>query len=113
MAKKESKHFGLSEIGPMMAERPQWGFLSNHAHVLVCLYHDPDMRLSEISVRVGITLRIVQKIIKELSDEGVITIEKSGRRNHYVINESYPFRHELERHCNIGQLLRLVAGERV
>ena len=103
----------LPEIGPFMAEMPQWGFLSNHAHILVCLYQDPDMRLNEISIRVGLTLRIVQKIVKELADEGVIEIEKNGRRNHYRINDNYPFRHELESHCNIGQLLRLVSGERV
>ena len=96
-----------------MAERPEWGFLSNHAHVLVCLYSDPTMRLTEISARVGLTLRIVQRIVKELSDEGVISIEKVGRRNRYSINLQYPFRHELEKHCNIGQLLRLVSGERV
>ncbi len=96
-----------------MVERPSWGFLSNHAHVLVCLYSDPDMRLAEVSVRVGLTLRIVQRIVKELAEEGVIEIEKVGRRNHYKINLEFPFRHDLEKHCNIGQLLRLVSGERV
>ena len=110
---EEKKETSLRDIGPIMAERPQWGFLSNHTHVLVCLYQDPDMRLNEISVRVGLTLRIVQKIIKELTDEKVISIEKVGRRNRYSINGEYPFRHELESHCNIGQLLRLVSGERV
>ena len=103
----------LKEIGPLITERPKWGFLSNQAHILVCLYGDSEMRLNEISVRVGLTLRIVQRIVKELSDEGVISVEKVGRRNHYSINEEYPFRHELESHCSIGQLLRLVSGERV
>ncbi|MEM7698010.1 MAG: winged helix-turn-helix domain-containing protein [Verrucomicrobiota bacterium] len=105
----DSRPKSLAEIGPLLAERPQWGFLSNHTHVLVCLYLDPDMRLSEISARVGLTLRIVQRIVKELTDEGVVTIEKVGRRNRYTINKTYPFRHPLEQHCNIGQLLELVA----
>lgn len=113
LPEERKKLTNLKDIGPVMAERPQWGFLSNHAHVLVCLYSDPDMRLSEISVRVGVTLRIVQRIIKELADEKVITIEKVGRRNRYHIDEKYPFRHELESHCDIGQLMRLVTGERV
>ena len=110
---EKKKLTNLKDIGPLMAERPKWGFLSNHAHVLVCLYSDPDMRLSEVSARVGLTLRIVQRIIKELADEKVITIEKIGRRNRYHIDDTYPFRHELESHCNIGQLMRLVTGERV
>ena len=113
LPKQKQQSAALPDIGPILAERPRWGFLSNHSHVLVCLYNDPDMRLSEISVRVGITLRIVQRIVKELADEGVLTIEKIGRRNHYSINLDYPFRHDLEKHCNIGQLLRLVSGERV
>ncbi len=103
----------LPELLPASTRRPPWGFLSNHSHILVCLYSDPDMRLSEISARVGLTLRIVQRIVRELADEGVITIEKNGRRNRYSINLDYPFRHDLEKHCNIGQLLRLVSGERV
>lgn len=102
----------LKKLGPLMAERPQWGFLSNHTHVLVCLYQDPDMRLSEISARVGLTLRIVQRIVKELAEAQVISIEKVGRRNRYRIDETFPFRHELEAHCNIGQLLRLVSEGR-
>ena len=66
----------LPSIERLLTERPKWGFMSNHTHVLVCLHLDPEMRLSEISYRVGLTLRIVQKIIKELSEEGVIMIEK-------------------------------------
>ena len=113
MFPKQGQSKKLPDTGPLPVRRPEWGFLSNHSHVLVCLHNDPDMRMSEISVRTGLTLRIVQRIVKELADEGVITIEKAGRRNHYSINHGYPFRHDLERHCKIGQLLRLVSGERV
>ena len=31
------------------AEVPTWTFLSNHAHVLLCIVHDPEMRLAEIA----------------------------------------------------------------
>lgn len=98
----------LPNIKRLLTERPKWGFMSNHTHVLVCLYLDPEMRLSEISYRVGLTLRIVQKIIKELSDEGVITIEKIGRRNHYHINLDYRLRHPLVKQHTVGELLEVV-----
>ena len=44
-----------------------WTFLSNHAHVLVCLALDPDARLRDVAASVGITERAVQKIKNEAS----------------------------------------------
>ena len=32
---------------------PSWTFLSNHAHVLVCVAKNPDVRLSEGGVELG------------------------------------------------------------
>ena len=69
------------------------------------------MRLSEISYRVGLTLRIVQKIIKELSEEGVITIEKIGRRNRYRINSEYRLRHPLVKQHTVGELIEVITRE--
>ncbi|MDF1850871.1 MAG: hypothetical protein P1U85_08565 [Verrucomicrobiales bacterium] len=105
---EESDKNQLPSIERLLTERPKWGFMSNHTHVLVCLYLDPEMRLSEISFRVGLTLRIVQKIIKELADEKVIAIEKIGRRNHYRINLEYRLRHPLVKQHTVGELLEVV-----
>jgi len=104
------KH-SLPSIERLLTERPKWGFVSNYTHVLVCLHLDPEMRLSEISYRVGLTLRIVQKIIKELSEEGVIKIEKIGRRNRYGINGSYRLRHPLVKQHTIGELIEVITRE--
>ncbi len=101
----------LPSIERLLTERPKWGFMSNHTHVLVCLHLDPEMRLSEISYRVGLTLRIVQKIIKELSEEGVISIEKIGRRNRYEINRDYRLRHPLVKQHTIGELIDVITSE--
>lgn len=101
----------LPSIERLLTERPKWGFMSNHTHVLVCLHLDPEMRLSEISYRVGLTLRIVQKIIKELSEEGVIAIEKIGRRNRYEINRTYRLRHPLVKQHTIGELIEVITRE--
>lgn len=82
-----------------------WTFLSNHAHVLVCLARDPDLRLRDIAARVGITERGVQRIIGELEDCGVVEKIRSGRRNHYEIDLSAPLRHPLESDRDVGSLL--------
>jgi hypothetical protein len=33
---------------------PAWNFLTNHARVLLCIAHDPGLRLRDIAARVGI-----------------------------------------------------------
>ena len=43
-----------------------WTFLSNHAHVLVCLASNPDARLRDVAAEVGITERAVQGIVGDL-----------------------------------------------
>ena len=86
----------------------QWTFLSNHAHVLVCLARDPDARLRDVALSVGITERAVQKIVSDLEEAGVIVRERAGRRNSYRLNLDVPLRHALESHKTVGTLLSLV-----
>lgn len=85
-----------------------WTFLSNHAHVLVCLARDPDTRLRDVAEQVGITERAVFKIVGELEDSGVITRRREGRRNHYEIDTTRRLRHPLERDRRVGNLLDLL-----
>ena len=85
-----------------------WTFLSNHAHVLVCLALDPDARLRDVALSVGITERAVQKIVSDLEQAGVIVRERAGRRNSYRLNLEVPLRHALESHKTVGTLLSLV-----
>lgn len=85
-----------------------WTFLSNHAHVLVCLAMDPDARLRDVAASVGITERAVQKIVSDLEAAGVLVRERSGRRNSYRLNLEAPLRHALESHRTVGVLLSLV-----
>lgn len=85
-----------------------WTFLSNHTHVLVCLTADGGQTLREVSSKVGVTERAVQRIVADLEQAGVLERERDGRRNIYRIDTSVPLRHPLEAHCRIGALLRLV-----
>jgi DNA-binding Lrp family transcriptional regulator len=85
-----------------------WTFLSNHAHVLVCLALDPDARLRDVAASVGITERAVQKIVTDLEQAGIIVRERAGRRNRYRLYLEVPLRHPLESHRTVGVLLSLV-----
>ncbi len=86
-----------------------WTFLSNHAHVLICLARDPDLVLREVALRVGITERAVQKIVADLEEAGALRRKREGRRNHYSINRRLRLRHSLETHARVGNLLDAVA----
>jgi DNA-binding MarR family transcriptional regulator len=82
-----------------------WTFLTNHAHVLVCITHDPGIRVREIAARVGITERAAQRIVAELAEEGYIERTRVGRRTTYAIDGRLPLRHPLEENREIGALL--------
>ena len=87
-----------------------WTFLSNHAHVLVCIHGDPDARIRDIAQQVGVTERAAQGLVSDLVDEGYLVRERVGRRNRYAINADERLRHPLEDEHTIGELLRLVSG---
>jgi DNA-binding MarR family transcriptional regulator len=88
-----------------------WTFLTNHAHVLICVAEDPNLRIRDLADRVGITERAIQKIITELEEGGYLTHVRDGRRNVYRVRLTQPLRHPVERHRNVSILLELVGGE--
>lgn len=88
--------------------KPTWTFLTNHAHVLLSLATSPDITLREVAERVGITERATHRIVGELETEGALIRSRDGRRNHYEIQSEFPLRHPLEKHCSIGQLVKMV-----
>ena len=61
------------KIVPAPAEEASWTFFTNHGHVLLCLAQRPGMLLREVAQTVGITERMVQKIIADLESGGVLT----------------------------------------
>ena len=68
----------------------EWSFLTNHAQVLVCIAHDPGVRLRDIAVTLDITERSVFGIVTDLTTAGYVTKEKDGRRNRYQIQGQLP-----------------------
>ncbi len=87
-----------------------WTFLTNHAHVLICLSSDADLRMRDLAVRIGITERAVSRIIHDLSEAGFLEITKEGRRNHYRVRHDMSMRHPVEAHVQIGSLLETVVA---
>jgi hypothetical protein len=85
-----------------------WDFLTNHAHVLLCVAEDPGIRLRDIAAAVGITERGAHKILSELVDEGYVLRERHGRRNRYKVKPELPLRHPLVHDREVGDLLKVL-----
>lgn len=88
--------------------QPNWTFLTNHAHVLVCLSKEHHDTLREVAQCVGITERAVQRIVADLENAGIITRSRDGRRNTYKVNPNVQLRHDLESHKTVGDLMEMV-----
>jgi DNA-binding MarR family transcriptional regulator len=88
-----------------------WTFLTNHSHVLLCIARDPDIRLRDMALRVGITERAAQKIVHDLSSAGYVAVSRHGRRNHYRLLPGGRFRHPLEATREVADLLNLFVPE--
>lgn len=101
-------HGLLRTAGTSVEKESGWTFLSNHAHVLICLARNPGVRLREIADKVGITERSAMRVITQLDEAGYLTRDKQGRRNHYTITLDAMLRHPIEAHCTVGQLLEMV-----
>lgn len=91
----------------------EWTFLTNHAHVLLLIAGDPEIRLRDVAERVGITERAVQRIVTDLEASRYIERQRCGRRNRYHVNPKLPLRHPVEAHQTVGALIELVLGQAV
>lgn len=85
-----------------------WTFLTNHAHVLIAVSRNPELRQREIGDLVGITEGAVQRILHELEEDGYVARERIGRRNRYSVLAGQPLRHPLEAGHTIEEIIETV-----
>ncbi len=85
-----------------------WDFLTNHAHVLLCVANDPGIRLRDIAASVGITERGAHRILSQLVDEGYVERQREGRRNRYKVRPELPLRNPLFQDQEVGELLEVL-----
>jgi len=102
---------------PLVAERSgsgmrqpttEWSFLTNHARALVCIAHDPGVRLRDIAYSLSITERSAFGIVTDLTSAGYVVKQKDGRRNRYRIQAHLPLPEDIGRERTIGEVLDLL-----
>ncbi len=92
--------------------RKGWGFLTNHGIVALVIASDPNVRMTEIATRTGLSRRAVQMIVTDLAEAGCITRRRVGRRNVYTVNVGLPQRVTgLHPEPSMRALLRLLDGQ--
>src|SRR5579864_4373242 len=87
-----------------------WGFLTSHARVLMCIAHDPGARLRDIAAGLGITERSAYGIVTELAEAGYVVKQKDGRRNRYHIQAHLPQPEPARRERTVGEVLALLGS---
>jgi hypothetical protein len=78
--------------------------------VLLCIAHDPGMRLRDLAASLGITERSAHGIVTDLAAAGYVVKHKDGRRNRYQIQAHLPLPEPTSQEPAIGQVLALLTG---
>lgn len=86
----------------------RWTFLTNHAHVFLCIAKNTDLRLRDIAAVVGITERATHRIVADLIEAGFVDVKREGRCNVYVVHPEKNLRHPVEAHRQVTDLMRLI-----
>jgi DNA-binding transcriptional ArsR family regulator len=87
-----------------------WGFLTNHARAMLFIARDPNARLRDLAVALGVTERTAYGLVADLTESGYVVKEKDGRRNRYHIQPDLPLPNPMTRERTIGELLDVLLG---
>jgi hypothetical protein len=88
----------------------EWTFFTNHAHVLLCIFREPEIRIRDLAGLVGITERAAQRIVSDLIADDYLERSRDGRRNRYQVRVQMPLRHPVERPHLVGEVLQILAA---
>jgi hypothetical protein len=108
IADKSKRRRGPVSTPGVVAPLKEWSFLTNHARVLLCVAHDPGIRLRDIATTLGITERTAHGFVADLADAGYVVKERDGRRNRYQIQHHLPLPEATASQRTIGEVLDLL-----
>ena len=82
-----------------------WTFITTHGLVLLAISQNPEIRVRDIALQVGITERAVQRIVADLIDARYLSSTRRGRRNVYQVHAEVHLPHPTTRHQQVGALM--------
>lgn len=87
---------------------PPFSFLTNHGLVMLCIAHDPRVRIRDIAASVEITERAAQRIVADLIEAGYVARSREGRRNVYAVNRDLRLALPTQREVDLNALLAVL-----
>ncbi len=85
---------------------------SSHGMVLFFVAANPSATLRAISDNLGITERQVARIVKDLAEAEMISVERRGVRNAYTVNPEARLRHPTLAHVPLGPIISALMSVR-
>lgn len=86
---------------------PSWTFLTHHAQMLLAVAREPDARVRDLAVRVGVSPRAAVSLLGDLVAAGYVERRREGRRNAYAVHAELPFRHPAHADHAVGELVAI------
>lgn len=86
-------------------EHREWSLFSVHGLVLIALLRYGDLTVTQLAARVGRTKWTVLRVLRDLREARLLTVERVGRRNAYRVNLDAHFRSPLTMDRKISALL--------
>lgn len=87
-----------------------WGFLTNHALVLIHVANHPSSTLREIATAVGITERAALSILRAIEQDDIISRIKEGRKNRYSVDYNALLEHQLPGPYSVQELVENISA---
>lgn len=82
-----------------------FSFLTNHGLALLCIAHDPRVRVRDIATSIAVTERAAQRIVADLVAAGYVERVREGRRNVYTVNRELRLALPTQRDVDLNSLL--------
>ena len=73
---------------------------------------DPDVRLRDLAAVLDVTERTAFGLVADLTQDGYIVKEKTGRRNRYRVRTDLPIRDPAARDRTVGEVVALLVERR-
>ena len=84
---------------------PEWTFITKHAVALSLISKHPRITALELGAAMGLTERVVRKLIADLYAAGYIGKKREGRGVRYRVNPDLPLRQDTHLEVAIGDFL--------
>jgi predicted transcriptional regulator of viral defense system len=83
-----------------------WTFLTNHGAVLILIARHRQITTRRIAEMLGITERLIHRILGDLETDGYLSKQRVGRVNYYQVHIDRPLRRSIVDDVTVGEMLQ-------